>query len=434
MTRGEPTATVESERATERPLHLYLSVVHPEVRHVALRVPDTHRELSIGRARGSDIVLAGNGVSRCHAFIRPTGESGAHIRDNGSKNGVNVNGSRVEEHELRPGDVLRIGHSVAVIRACRAPPGEFLSACDGLWGSETMTEAVLSALTVADSTVPVLISGESGSGKELLARALHQASGRSGSFVAVNCGALTATLVEAELFGHERGAFTGAMGRSLGLVRQADGGTLFLDELAELSAAAQSKLLRVLQEGEVLPVGAVKPVKVDVRVISATHAELVSLVDEGEFRLDLYHRLVGVRCKLPALRERREDILPLFRRFVGLHSSAPARWSGLVAEALCLYPWPGNVRELQRCAQALAAQYKAKVEWTKAELPKHIGEHLEGLATQSVPRPSAMSAKRLQRQLEANSFNKSRTAEELGVSRQTLYAWIKKFGLDRATD
>jgi len=218
--------------------------------------------------------------------------------------------------------------------------------------SPPMQEVYEQVAAVADSSAIVLITGETGTGKELIAHAIHYRSRRSaGPYVAVNCGAIPESLLESELFGHERGAFTGATRQHAGKFEQADGGTLFLDEIGEVSPQVQVKLLRVLQDGTFARVGGERPVKVDVRVIAATNRDLRREVQEGNFRADLYYRLNVVGIRLPRLAERREDI-PLLvdhfaRRFAERHGRAVPTFSAAARAALAAYPWPGNVRELE---------------------------------------------------------------------------------------
>ncbi|MEO1292920.1 MAG: sigma-54 dependent transcriptional regulator [Pseudomonadota bacterium] len=218
--------------------------------------------------------------------------------------------------------------------------------------SLTMRQSIKLAERAAQSSIPILIEGESGVGKEVMARAIQGGSDRAGrSFVAVNCGAIPENLVESILFGHEKGAFTGATEKRLGKFQEADGGTLFLDEVGELPLDIQVKLLRAIQEGEVDPVGAKKPVKVDIRLISATNKDLQALVDEGKFREDLFYRLNVFPLNLPPLAERQEDIPELVDHFIQKFAIEEGRnVAGIEASALAVlveYPWPGNVRQLE---------------------------------------------------------------------------------------
>src|SRR5215217_1913023 len=266
-----------------------------------------------------------------------------------------------------------------------------LTFADVITRSETMAAVLRTAQKAATSSIPVLIEGESGVGKELFARAIHGSSERkSKPFVAVNCGAIPDNLVESILFGHEKGAFTGATERHVGKFVEASGGTLFLDEIGELPLDAQVKLLRAIQEGEVDPVGAKKPVKVDIRLISATNKSLLDLVKGGGFREDLYYRLNVFPMTLPPLRARREDIPDLARSFLARFAAEEGkRVRGIAAEALSLlvrYDWPGNVRQLEN------ALFRAVVladgdELTLAEFPQIVCQ-VEGFELRIPPAPT----------------------------------------------
>jgi sigma-54 dependent transcriptional regulator, acetoin dehydrogenase operon transcriptional activator AcoR len=291
------------------------------------------------------------------------------LYDAGSKNGTVVNGAAVDRAVLRDGDLIELGHTlfwfrervplalddaldlhVTLDELCERPPG-LVTLAPGY------ARALGELERVARSLLPIVLFGESGTGKELLARAIHALSERPGELVAVNCGAVPDTLIESELFGHRRGAFSGASEDRPGLVRSADRGTLFLDEIGDLPMASQAALLRVLQEREVMPVGANRPVPVDIRVVAATHRDLGSMVDRGEFRQDLYARLAGYTINLPPLRQRGEDlgllIAVLLARHAATRTSLPAI-DATAARALFLYPWPRNVRELDSCLTAAA--------------------------------------------------------------------------------
>src|SRR6185295_6174138 len=247
---------------------------------------------------------------------------------------------------------------------------------------------------VAGSDAPVLVSGESGTGKELVARMLHERSARHAKpFVVVNCGALTETLIEAELFGHERGAFTGAVKKRDGRFKAADGGTLFLDEIAELPAAAQAKLLRVLQEGTFEPLGTNTTVKVDVRIISATHRNLAERIKTGHFREDLFYRINVIQVQLPALRERPGDLPLLLRHFIQRFTPpgteppnvSPAAWATLVQ-----YGFPGNVRELSHAVEhalVLSGGKEIDVQHLPATITDDGGHGALGTATPAAVRP-----------------------------------------------
>ncbi|HEY0464003.1 MAG TPA: sigma-54-dependent Fis family transcriptional regulator, partial [Polyangiaceae bacterium] len=248
----------------------------------------TQARLRIGREPTSDVVLRGTEVSRSHAdIIRENGQ--LSIVDVGSRNGVLVNGARAQRAILQEGAVLRLGEWVGVVR--RGASGKFRELAPRLWGSEELERALSPLRLAARSPLNLIIAGETGTGKELVAKAVFEWSGLSGAFVPVNCAALSESILETELFGHVRGAFTGAATDRLGYLREADGGLLFLDEIGELSLLSQAKLLRVLQEQEVTPVGSSKRIALRLRVIAATHRDLHQMVKAGAFRLDLLTRL-----------------------------------------------------------------------------------------------------------------------------------------------
>jgi len=286
---------------------------------------------------------------------------------------------------------------------------------------------------VAESDLPVLVLGETGTGKELVARAVHAYSGRSRSgFVAHNCGATPDTLIESELFGHARGAFTGAVADRIGLFESAHRGTLFLDEIGDASPLLQMKLLRVLQEGEARRVGDTRVRRLEVRVVSATHRRLEEALEGGAFRADLYYRLNAVRLHLPPLRERGRDVLLLARHFLERAARAVGRTAPRIeptlAEYLQRHGWPGNVRELANgCAYAVrvagAHERVALEHWpTTAEsvsIPSH-GLHAE---------TRALEERRLRETLERTRWNKSQAARSLGLSRQGLLKKLKRYGL-----
>src|SRR5690348_12697509 len=275
--------------------------------------------LVIGREESCDVRLQGDGVSRRHASIQRT-EGSVVIEDLGSRNGVRVNGRLVQSCRLGPGDVIRLGGWVGVVTT---RPGEFGEAMPGVFGGRTLKEALAPLTRAAASDLPIVLEGETGTGKEVVARAVHAASGRKGPLIAVNCAALPEGLAEAELFGYRRGAFTGADRPSPGFFRSAEGGTLLLDEVSDLPMPVQAKLLRVLEEREVQPLGEVRPVPIDVRLVVAGQQSLAKAVDEGRFRADLLARVEGVTVHLPPLRDRREDVLPLFTRLVAAHAAGP---------------------------------------------------------------------------------------------------------------
>jgi DNA-binding NtrC family response regulator len=323
------------------------------------------RLMSHAPAGAATLFLIDHELSRQHArLVRAAG--GWEIHDLGSKNGTLVNGESVRQAALRDGDVIEVGATLLVFRddACGMSRDRDLSNEDdthvAFRSVVPAVEACAGKLAkIARSTVPVLVRGETGTGKELVARAIHERSDRTGAFVPVNCGALPRTLIESELFGHRRGAFSGARDDHEGLVRRAHRGTLFLDEIAELPEESQVALLRVLQEGEVRPVGASDATRVDVRVVAATHQDLRTRIAEGRFRSDLYARLAGFEATLVPLRERREDIgtiiSTLLPRLAGVVED-PARitFHRAAARALLEYAYPLNVRELEHALRSAA--------------------------------------------------------------------------------
>jgi DNA-binding NtrC family response regulator len=278
---------------------------------------------------------------------------------------------------------------------------------------------------VAPTDLPVLILGENGTGKELLARRVHMGSRRSAApLVAVNCGALPPTLLESTLFGHEKGAFTGADRARPGLFQQADGGTLFLDEVGELEPPTQVRLLRALESGEILPVGASAPISVDVRLVSATNRDLDRAVAEGAFRDDLFWRLRGVEVSLPPLRDRGDDILLLARHFLEeaadlVGRRAPRALSDAAQDALRAHPWPGNLRELRHAMQRASVMAGDRRELTAADLglrPTGAGGDGSSLAAQV----EALERRSIKAALAAEGDNRTRAAARLGLSRQGL--------------
>ena len=354
-------------------------------------------------------------------------------------------------------------------RATRRNAGE-LGFRDIVSRAESMARTVRLAERAAKSNIPVLIEGESGVGKELMARAIQGSSERRGKpFVTVNCGALPETLVELILFGHEKGSFTGATEKHVGKFAEANGGTLFLDEIGELSLDAQVKLLRALQEGEIDPVGSRRPVKVDVRVVSATNQDLIELVKAGRFREDLFYRLNVFPISLPPLRARACDVPDLAMRFLARFCAEEGkRIRGISAEALALlsaYDWPGNVRQLEN-AVFRAVVLADKDELTTAEFPQ-IAAQVEGFdvrippapppvandpARSALSRPTAIETRdplalrlindsgdvRTLEEIEAESIRfalahyrgqMSQVARKLGIGRSTLYRKMKDSGI-----
>ncbi len=309
--------------------------------------------------------------------------------------------------------------------------------CKCIIGAETSLKNVMALVNkVAYTNATVLLLGETGTGKELIARTIHQQSPRmEHPFIAINCAAIPEGLLESELFGHEKGAFTGAVGQKPGRFELADGGTIFLDEVGELSPAIQVKLLRVLQEKEFTRVGGTRTMSTDVRIIAATHRDLKQMMHDGRFREDLYYRLNVFPINLPPLRERREDIPELVRYSIGrVAADLKVSATDVTAETMQLlvsYPWPGNIRELQNVMERAVLLSCGKA-ITPEELPREITGQAEVR-----PMPQTTAGLSLPEQekllclqaLERNKWNQSKAARELGISRDHLRYRIKKFGL-----
>jgi DNA-binding NtrC family response regulator len=306
----------------------------------------------------------------------------------------------------------------------------------GLVATSPAMQAVLELVErVAPTDATVLIQGESGTGKEVIAKAVHHASARAARpFVAVNCGALPEALLESELFGHMRGAFTGAVASKPGLFEEAHGGTLFLDEIGEMPASLQVKLLRALQSGELRRVGATQAITADVRVLAATNRDLGEMIRQGTFREDLFYRLNVIQVALPPLRERREDIPALAEHFLGRCAGKLGRELRLSPEALerlLRYPWPGNVRELENAIER-AAILARDTAVRPDDLPQHVSAGLELGPSPALPHQLTLAElERLHilQALERFGGNHSSAAEALGIGRTTLWRKLKEYGM-----
>jgi len=322
-------------------------------------------KITVGKAEENDIVLADDTVSRnhCEFTVEP---DGVHVRDLNSTNGVRLEGTRIKDAVLSPGAVVRIGEVDVALRASEKAvdvlPSEKNHFGSALGASLSMRTifGVLERIAKTDATV--LLEGETGTGKDVLARSIAEESKRAKSpFVIVDCGAVTYSLIESELFGHERGAFTGAVATRKGAFELADGGTLFLDEVGELPVDVQPKLLRVLETGEFRRVGSNKPMSADVRVIAATKRDLKREVALGKFREDLYFRLAVVPVLVPPLRARRDDVPLLAEQILrSVAKDSPFALGAETLAALVSHDWPGNVRELRNVLERAAFMAKAE--------------------------------------------------------------------------
>jgi len=375
-------------------------------------------------------------MSSRHARLLPRGSHWA-IEDLGSKNGSVVNGVATPGATLHDGDVVELGQTFFVYRehlVARAP-GAGGEAPLVPTRQPSFAAALEDLAAIAEAALPVLLGGQTGTGKEVLARAVHERSRRGGAFVAVNCGALPETLVETELYGYKKGAFSGAGEDRPGLVRAADGGTLFLDEIGDLPLASQATLLRVLQEREVTPVGATRPIKVDLRVIAASHRDLRAMVAREEFREDLLQRLAGFTLTVPPLRERLEDLGDLAATFLARASSAaatPPRLTPAAARLLLAHDWPGNVRELEQVLSTAAVlARRAPIE------AEHLPETMRAVGSQhGTPASAALSpAQEAQRAeletlLREHAGNVAAVARALGKSRVQVHRWMTRYAID----
>jgi len=303
-------------------------------------------------------------------------------------------------------------------------------------GSEPMQNVFDTLRQVSASTATVLILGETGTGKELVARAIHANSPRRGNrFMALNCAALSETILESELFGHEKGAFTGAMQQRKGRFEYAHGGSLFLDEVGDLPAPTQVKLLRVIEYGEIFRVGSNEPVKVDVRLIAATHKDLAALIREGTFREDLYYRLKVVTIELPPLRERLEDLPVLLQSFVDEFSRAQGKKSPEITpaamELLYNYDWPGNVRELRNCVESMVVLDKdGKID--AEDVPRFVKQADDATSTTGVGGVNLEEKEKesIRKALALCEGNREKAAKMLGIGERTLYRKIKRYGFN----
>jgi len=421
---------------------------HMRVRAVTLHVtkgPDAGRSVrvdqpmfTIGVGDAADFRLTDPGVSREHLRLT-LGPGGVRLRDDGSKNGTFMGAARIHELTLTGDAAVSIGGTVVAI-AIAAETTDLPISPNERFGEAIGTSAIMRHLfasleKAAASELTILLEGESGVGKDLLARAIHARSPRAdGPFVVADCGAIPENLIESELFGHERGAFTGADRARRGVFEEASGGTLFLDEIGELPLDMQPKLLRVLEQREVRPLGAQSPRPIDVRVLAATNRRLAEASRTGEFRSDLFYRLAVVRATLPPLRERSEDILPIARAMLrALKRDEQADFPEDFASMLAAYSWPGNVRELRNVVErhaalghhgdALFAQAEAVVmsaDDELARLPYHEARKIvvDRFEEAYVPRVLARADNVV-----------SRAADLAGVSRPSLYRMLERLKL-----
>jgi DNA-binding NtrC family response regulator len=398
----------------------------------------------IGSGTDNDLCLTDGAVSRRHLEVRLRGDE-VHVVDLSSTNGTNVDGVRVMEAILAPASLIRVGSTAIRATPVADPvvvPLSPRSSFGGLLGqSPAMREAFAILERAAPTEATVLITGETGTGKELAAEGLHVHSPRAdGPFVTIDCGAIAATLVESELFGHVRGAFTGAAGDRRGVFEEADGGTLFLDEIGELPLEMQPKLLRALEKREVRRVGASTAKKVDVRVVAATNRDLAVEVNRGNFREDLYFRLAVVEVLLPPLRSRRADVPTLVRHFMDQFAPGAALISDEMMQALAARPWPGNVRELRNAverASAMVSPEEAKFVATAPDTGTAL-ELMQAYFQMPIKEASDKWSELFQRAylehvLRQARYSVSGAARLAGVNRRYVHRMMKKYDI-RAAD
>jgi len=408
-----------------------------------------------GRDPSASVCVPQIAASRSHARFELRGEAW-WIVDLGGRNGTIVDGVSVREAELEDGSEVRIGdtifkfvdHGAEGFARYRIDGwiedeggrGRFLGAGrPGVFGTMKIDRIATALERIAQTPISVVLLGESGTGKEVLAQHLHRTSERKGPLSAINCAAIPANLLESELFGYKRGAFSGADRDKVGLVRAAHGGTLFLDEIGDMQLEAQAKLLRVLQSKEVLPVGAVHPETVDVRVVCATHRDLRALERQGKFRGDLYARLGEFSIRIPPLRERKEDVYLLAKSFLERHGRPKLGFGFPFMTALLQHDFPFNVRELEsiiKRAAALCDGATLEVE----HLPEEVRDAMRAYGRAgppSAPRASAPelggrvpTEEELRRALGEHRGNVAAVGRIYGKERMQVHRWMRRYGID----
>ena len=417
-------------------------------------------KISLGKKDDNDLVVDDRTVSRRHLEIDHTSDSFL-LKDLGSTNGTYINGIKVKEAYLSPGDVIKVGNTriefVAFDERIKVEPADRESFGQMVGKSRKIRQifGILEKISPTEATV--IIEGETGTGKELVARAIHDNSPRkSRPFIVFDCSAVAENLIESELFGHVKGSFTGAIATRKGAFESATGGTIFLDEIGELTLDLQPKLLRALEQREIRKVGSVETIPIDVRVITATNRGLKKEVVEGRFREDLYYRLSVVKIHLPSLRERPDDIPPLVERFLstGKFNQGPdgkLRVTRVEDDALKMlqrYNWPGNVRELFNILERATSMSdsntlaQAQLSYIFAELDREE-EMTERSGTTRSDIPFKEAKSKLVESFEKdyllslmrrNNYNISKAAREAGIDRKHIRNLLKKYGIDGKDD
>jgi DNA-binding NtrC family response regulator len=423
---------------------LHLERVQPTVRRLRVRIvegPDRDREmehygerLAVGTSPANELTLTDPTVSHYHLELRC--DDGVLVRDLGSRNGTFVGDVRVSEARVPVGTRISIGRTVlALLDATIETPSTPLpqpNVPNLVTASATMREIGHTVERLAQSNVSVLIQGETGTGKELVARAIHELSARAKRpFIVVDPGALPATLIASQLFGHERGAFTGAERRQEGAFELAHGGSIFLDEIGELPLAVQPALLGVLERRSFRRLGGKEDIQVDVRVISATHRDLRAEANQGTFRADLYFRLAVARIEIPALRERPEDIDPLVAHFAAEITGSPGfLFSEATMSALRAHRWSGNVRELRNVVESALAM--GTINLNGLAQPAAAAPNAAGVPPYRVARAEALAAferSYLRRLIETTGGNASAAARAANMDRPYLLSLLRRHGL-----
>ncbi len=442
VTQTESDAAGKAKPKAPRPT---LSIVaHPDPRYIGTRRPLARGEhLPIGRggeAFGPG-ALDDKRLSRRHAEVTLTAV-GLTVADRKSRNGTWVNGERIQSASLQTGDVVRVGRILLLLHL--APPAYEAPRHATIVGRSHALQLVLEqAATVGPRDTHVLIAGESGAGKELVAREIHDLSGRSGAFVAVNCAAISDGVLASELFGHVRGAFTGAHRDRKGVVAEAHGGTLFLDEIGDATPAMQASLLRLLQNAEYRPVGASRPLSADVRVVAATHRDLSAMVEAGSFRQDLFTRVARWVIRVPPLRDRLEDVPLLAAAFAERYLGHRVVLAPELVEGLLRRPWTGNIRELDAVIERVTVETPTDAvilqatAWLEAEVSAAAESTNSGkIAPTPLPKPRPrrgrrkLSVSELIRVVGDHDGNMNAVARSLGVGRSTLYRWLDAAEVD----
>jgi DNA-binding NtrC family response regulator len=397
----------------------------------------------VGTASDSDLLLTDDTVSRRHCEIELT-ENGFRVRDAGSTNGVRINNARVYDAAFETAVELLLGETtIAITPLAQTEDRERTNAQrfgDLLGRSRKMRELFAELERFAPTNISVLIEGETGTGKDVVAESIHRASTRTeGPYVVFDCSAVAPSLIESELFGHERGAFTGAVAARPGVFEEASGGTLFLDEIGELPKDLQPKLLRALEKREVKRLGGRHSVQVDVRVLAATNRNLVAEVRRGNFREDLYYRIATAKVSVPPLRERMDDIPMLLEHFLALEGASSSVQSvpPQVWEMLQAHRWPGNVRELRNAVQRLIVAPELSLNTedlssSSTNVPASApvaGKPLEPLRIARRDAADAFEREYLRAALERSSGNVTRAAAVAEVSRQMIQKLMRKYGL-----